>query len=507
VCSCFSLLTSVFPIARVFFRIQLGYSEGWNIYNTTTLVNHQLLYPVRYGWTTVNYPMLSFAVLAVLHHFTHEYLFTARALSLVGLAGSCILVAAIVRILGASRQLSVLAGFFCLSLFATNAGGYFGMDDPQILAQVFFLAGLLLYLWRRNSRLAIAGVALLFVIGGSIKHNPIEFPLAVLIDTALVAPRRALWFSLCGLGLAGAAIALNIHFGGPYFVTQMLTPRSWTPAKTLDCLVTALGPVLIPFLAVLPMAFVLRKDKQRRIISILLVTSLLLGGYFGGGSGVSINALFGALLAIAIMAGLLWERLWKLDRTQIGDRDSGQSRNCGVLNQRCAKWPFVAKTSWLNKPPCLRYAPAYFFAWLIIPWLLVPAIASGFNRNQWDPLRRLSETAAAERRFDYETAMLHNLPGPAICESLLRCYFAGKPYIFDPFNTTRLIQFGKLDPKPMIEGLRQQRYAAVQFDYPVQKERSSERFDPAIVGAIEQSYVPALVNEDGEIYVPRTKPR
>jgi hypothetical protein len=103
--------------------------------------------------------------------------------------------------------------------------------------------------------------------------------------------------------------------------------------------------------------------------------------------------------------------------------------------------------------------------------------------------------------------MLHNLPGPAICESLLRCYFAGKPYIFDPFNTTRLIQFGKLDPKPMIEGLRQQRYAAVQFDYPVQKERSSERFDPAIVGAIEQSYVPALVNEDGEIYVPRTKPR
>lgn len=165
VCSCVTLLTAVFPVSRAGFRAEVFYSEGWNVYNAQTLVNHQLLYPVRYGWTSVNYPMLSFAILALLHRVTHDYLFTARALSLAGLAGTCVLVGAIVRILGGSRQASVLAGLFCLAVFATDATPFVASDDPQMLALVFFLAGLLVYVWRRESLMAIAAAALLFVIG------------------------------------------------------------------------------------------------------------------------------------------------------------------------------------------------------------------------------------------------------------------------------------------------------------------------------------------------------
>jgi hypothetical protein len=43
------------------------------------------------------------------------------------------------------------------------------------------------------------------------------------------------------------------------------------------------------------------------------------------------------------------------------------------------------------------------------------------------------------------------------------------------------------------------------LDSPIQQERQSERFDPAVEAAIEQNYVPALTNADGEIYVPRTR--
>jgi hypothetical protein len=55
----------------------------------------------------------------------------------------------------------------------------------------------------------------------------------------------------------------------------------------------------------------------------------------------------------------------------------------------------------------------------------------------------------------------------------------------------------------MLEDLRRGRYAAVQFDEPIKQERQSERWDPAILAAIEANYVAAVVNADGEIYVPK----
>ena len=454
--------------------MEVTYSEGWNIYNAAAVADHRLLYPVQYGWTTVNYPMLSFAVLAQLHRFTHDYLFTSRALSLVGLALSCILIGAILRVLGTSRQNSLLGGFFCLALFATDADIFFGTDDPQMFAQVFFLAGLLLYVWRRANMLALAGAALLFVIGGSIKPNAIDIPLAVLIDLALLAPWRALWFSVSGCGLAAISVALNTHFGGPYFWAQEVMPRTWTWAKACAGLLDMLGPLLLPLVAATYTAYVLRQEKRLRIASIFLITSIAVGGFFSGGAGVSINAFFSALLAMTILCGLLWDRMWK---------------------------------TLFDKTRQLAWTPPVLFVWLMIPWLLVPAITSGFVRDQWDPLSRLQETAAEEKRFQFEVSKLRSLPGTAICESLMRCYYADKPYVIDPFNATRLIHFGLIDPKPIIDRLRRHKYAAVQLDVAIQDEDSEDRFDPAIVAAIKENYVPALVNEDGEIYVPRAKPR
>jgi hypothetical protein len=492
VCCIFSLLVAFVPVARACYRVELNYSEGWNVYNTMTLVNHLPLYPERYGWTTVNYPMLWFAILAQLHRVTHEYLFTARALSLIGLAGTSVLAGAVVRVLGASRQAALLAGFYCLALFATDADAYVGVDDPQMFAQIFFLAGLLLYLWRRYDFLAISGAALLFVVGGSIKHNPVDIPLAVLIDLGIAAPRRALWFLLNVLGLAAVSVALNVHFGGPYFLAQLLIPRSWSLGKVLLTQMVVLGPLLVPFLAAVYAAYLLRRDRQLRIASILLATSFLLGSYFAGGRGVSINALFSVLIAIAILTGLLWERLWNPE----GMQDGGER----------LRWPSAASGRRLDAPGYAEWAPALLFAWLLIPWLLVPAISSGFDRDQWEPLRRLRETATAQRRFDSEVARLRSLPGPAICESLLRCYFAGKPYVLDPFNTARLIQLGKVDPGPIVEDLRKRRFAAVQFD-DTDPQAHSERFDPAIEAAIQANYAPTTVDQEVAIYAPRTAPR
>jgi hypothetical protein len=466
ICAGLVLLMAVYPFARACLRFEVGYNEGWNVYNASTVVHDGLLYGARPGWTTVNYPMLSFVVVAGLERVTHDLLFTGRALSLLGLLGSSVLVGAIVRRLGGSLRAAVLAGLYCLAVFCTDADAYVGQDDPQMLAQMFFLGGLLVYLWRRDSLRAIAAAAALFVVGGSIKHNPIDFPLAVLFDLALIAPWRALWFSGCGLVLAGVSVALNVRFGGTYFVSQLLAPRSYSTGRALGHLLDVFGPLLLPFAVAVGLAFAVRHDRRRRIAAILLGTSLVIGVYFSGGRGVSINMLFSAVLATAILLGLFWD--------EAGAR----------------KW------RWLGR----GFAPLLLFGWLLIPWLLVPRIVTG----DWNPAHRLQEDVAAEARFAGETAFLRAQSGPALCESLLRCYFAGKPFVYDPFNATRLIELHRLDETPMLEDLRRGRYTAVQFDEPIEQERQSERWNPAILAAIEANYVPAVVNADGEIYVPKT---
>jgi hypothetical protein len=463
ICAIFALLTALVPVVRACYRVELNYNEGWNVYNAAFVVQHRTLYPVRYDWVLTDYPMLSFEVVAALHRVTHEYLFTSRALSLLGLLASSVLVGAIVRRLGGSRQSALLAGCFCLALFTTDADAYMGIDDPEMFAEPFFLGGLLLYLGGRDSVLRLGGAALLCVVGGSIKHTPIDFPLAILLDLTLIGPWRAAWFALCGLGLAALSIWLHLHFGGPYFLAQLLAHREWMAWKAARDLMLVVGPILLPFGVAAVTGWRLLPDRRRRIAAIQLLASVAIGGYFGGGHGVSINALFSVLFGVSILLGLMW-----------GEAQEGGWRLAG--------------------------RPLLLFGWLLIPWMLVPGIVSG----EWNPVARLRALPAAERRFDRETALLRTrTDGPVLCESLLRCYFGGKPYIYDGFNATRLIGMGKLNPQSMLEDLQRGRYAAVQLDDPLPLAYQSERFDPRIVRAVEENYVPALVNEDGEIYVPK----
>jgi len=462
-CACFALATFIVPVTRACFRVEVGYNEGWNIYNARIVADHYLLYPARYSWTTVNYPMLSFFVMAQLHRLTHEYLFTARAVSLLSLICCSVLVGAIVCRLGGLWQASTLAAFYCLALFCTDANTYVGQNDPQMFAQVFFMAGLLLYLRWRESPFIIACAALLFVIGGCIKHNPIDFPLAVLLELTLVSLSRALWFSAWGIAFTGVAVALNIHYGGPAFLSQLLAPRGYQVSKIFDQVLNVFGPILLPFCIAVYMAFKVRKNEPQRIAAILLATSLIVGAYFDGGQGVSINALFTALLATAILIGLFF---------------SGISST---------QWKCAAR-------PMATYAPLLLFSWLLIPLTI---------SGNWNLVRSLRETAMAQQRFDEDVALLHSQTGPALCESLLRCYFAGKPYIYDPFNATRLIHFGKLDSTVIVEDVHRQRFGAIQLSEPIQDEHNSERFDPAIITAIEMNYTPALEHEDAVIYVPK----
>jgi len=115
-----------------------------------------------------------------------------------------------------------------------------------------------------------------------------------------------------------------------------------------------------------------------------------------------------------------------------------------------------------------------------------------------------SQLRESERRFEAEVSFLAAQPGPAICESMLRCYYAGKPFVYDPFNSTSLVRFGKLDSKDIVAQITQKKYGAIQTELPVSDfPRPNDRFPNDVLNAISRYYSASWRDEYCVIYVPR----
>lgn len=455
--------TAIYPVIRAFFRVEITYNEGWNVYNASALANHHVLYPASYGWTTVNYPILSFAIAAGLHRFTHDYLFTARALSLIATMMCGVFAGLIVRKVTNSSRAGWFTGAYGIAVFCSLTDFYVGQDDPQMLALAFFMGALLLYVSRSESWFGIPSVAALFVIGGNIKHDPLAFPAAVLLDLLLRrAWRRAAWFCVCGAVFAAISVGLNLHFGGPGFFMQLAAPRAFSWTKGWLQLLDIFGPLLLPFALAFCAAVNGMRNDRVRVLSLLLFVGLVLGLVFGSGAGVSVNAQFPAMLAVVLLSGVGLVRILR-----------GEWKWAGWRVRVCA--------------------PAAMLVWLVIPLEVC---------STWNIFGELRKTAKKERLFDKDVAFLREQSGSALCESLLRCYFAGKAYEYDPFNATRLIQFGKLDDSVIVDALDQHLYGAVQLDDP-SSDAFPDRFDGRIASAIRQNYRPALVHGGSDVYLPR----
>jgi hypothetical protein len=471
-CGALALFTAWMPVYRGTLRLEIKYNEGWNAYNAATVAEHSLLYPVRYGWTMANYPSFSFVAIAGLARYTHEYLFTGRALSLCSLLLSCVLAGAIVTRLTASRRHGLLTAMLCLALFCANADTYVAMNEPQMFAQLFFMAALLVYLRGPERPASLVLCALLIVLGGNVKHNLIDFPLAIAIDLALRSRRRLLLFVGAALLFELAAFQLNLYVGGPHFLGQLLVPRLYTLVRLVNSVWDYYMPLLIPVVAAIAAALRAARSPERRVLALLLAASLAVGIFFAGGDGVSINTFFSSTLAIAMLLGLFLH----------------------PAGAPAGGWAALARRREL-------IAPAALFAWMLVPMACNEIL---FPREQ------LAQLQTAQQYYSEEVQLLRSQPGPALCESILRCYDAGKPYVLDPFNATSLIKFGKLDQNVLVQGIQDRRYAAVQFDKRPNADglpkAPDERFTRAVLEAVRDNYRPVLVHADCTIYLP-AKPR
>jgi hypothetical protein len=118
----------------------------------------------------------------------------------------------------------------------------------------------------------------------------------------------------------------------------------------------------------------------------------------------------------------------------------------------------------------------------------------------------LSDLPVRQRLFDAEVSFLVAQPGPAICESLIMCYAAGKVHIIDPFTFRKLVKLGIENSSALVKQIAEKKYGAFQTEASV-AQKTAERFPDDVLDAIDRYYVEALKGPGCHIYVPRVEPK
>jgi hypothetical protein len=445
-----AVLVLVEPLLRLTQQVPGDYGEGWNAYHALHWSQGLSLYPDPTSTFTNNYPPLSFLAVSWLGALAGDHIVAGRILAFLSFLLVVLAAYRIVLLLTRSAWCGLTAALW-LTVFC---GGFVrsrvGAADPQWLGHAFMTWALLLALAGEPKPRRLAGVMALMLAGGLVKHNLFALPLALTAWLAIAHRRLLLPWLLGGvLATLGAVLVCQLVFG-PNFLPSLFAieaSRAFSVVKMLKfgtATLVLLSPTLL--LAVL---LIVRWPYEPGVLplGLYVLTSLVLGVAFLGGEGAARNHILDLATASSIAAGVALGHLF---------RATGRE---------------PART-WFRRAVLLL--------------LLVPpsvAMAGAAKRLVANP------TLVAEWRNEAagDIAALRAQPGPALCESLALCYWAGKPAGVDFFSTGQRLASGALSVEDFLASIREHRYGAVQLEWA----RLGGRTDDATV----RSYrVPDTVN-------------
>ncbi|WP_323989201.1 hypothetical protein [Nguyenibacter sp. L1] len=418
------LLTA--PLLALSDHVSTNYNEGWNAYLALRALAHdpaRPLYPPPGSMVFNNYPPLSFPLVGLLGRLTGDMIVAGRIVALAALLAGGALVACCVRRMGGRRDAALAAGLMLPLFVCTGFSAYVGIDDPQWLAHALMLGGLAVLLG--GARPAAPSVrravlaALLVAAGGFVKHNLIALPLAA---TAWLAwhDRRAL-AAWCGAGLVAVlgGFALARWLYGPAFLTDLLHhDRVLSARQVLDGvakLPAMAGPLLaagLLWLRPAPGGGGTPAGRGRVLVLLFLALALVTGLAQRLGDGVNYNAQFETLIAACLATGLVLAR----------DPADGRFWRLGFGRLGFGRW---------------RLSPARLALVAAMPAL---AIAPFRLAHDLDAVRA---RPAEARQWQAAIGRLRAAPGPAACETLALCYWAGKDETVDFFNLTQAMLVGR----------------------------------------------------------------
>jgi hypothetical protein len=402
------------------------------------------LYPPAASYFVDNYPPLSFYVVGLLGRVTGDMIVAGRIGSLLSFLAVAAGIAWVVQIMGAGRQAAVLAALFFAAMLLV-ATDYVGMDDPQMLGHALDMAALLLLLRGRDWP-----AALVFVIAIFVKHNLVAMPLAAALWLVLQDRHRGarfvaagIVFSLLGLG------AFRLVYGSS-LLSHLASARMYSPALVESAVGAWLVWAAIPLFIVLRLAAIARRERFVQFALLYVVVAVAIGIAFSGGAGVDANVFFDADIALALGIALALER-------------SGATWAAAVLILPLLAGLYVASDS---------------------TWR---------DRDFW-----LHPMAADMAETQGDIAFLKARKGPALCETLAFCYWAGKDEEVDVFNVGQEIASGARSDYQLDCMLEGRAFSAIEFD-------SLDAFSltPGLKRALLHAYRIDHADDEGVFLVPR----
>ena len=406
-----------------------NYSEGWNAFHADRVAVGAPLYTGN-PLTPVNYPFVSFYLIAWLSPWLGGVLMAGRLLNLASLGITALGVGCMVRRLGGERSDAAMAALAALGFCALQAPQWIAVDDPQALGQAFMILALACHVGGMPTRRRLLATALLVAFGAFTKHNLLGVPIAVTLDIGINHRR---WLVSWCLFLAATLllfIAAGYVIGGGHFLAELLTPREWHWTNLIRHTRKFLICFELPVLA----AVILLSARLPQAQGVLLrgygMGSSASSVAFAGGDGVSYNIFLDTTVFLAISVGVGLSR-WR---------------------------------SLLAGPKSRRVTYMLLPVFLLSPLLVRSPV----------PLSRLSELGSYGRPFAAEAAdfaaarrLLAERPGAAICESLLLCWSAGKSLVLDPFNSYQQFRTGSLDETGLLAAIARRGFAAIQVRSPI----------------------------------------
>jgi hypothetical protein len=308
------------------------------------------------------------------------------------------------------------------------------MDDPQLLGHAMQLGALLLLL---RDRVMIA--AALFAISLFIKHNLLAMPLAAGLWLLLQDRRAGLHFLLWGLAFALSGLVLFQLVFDTSLLDALASPRLSSLAN-LQAAILHLWWAPLPILAMAGFW----PDRHGLFCALYGGLALLLGLGFAAGDGVDANAFFDLGIALSLTLGLVVER---------------------------GRWPVLAAAS-------------------ALPLLIF--LALNFQDNNFFFTRDFARASARDISF------LKSRPGPALCDQLSLCLWAGKGADVDVFNVGEAIKTGARESAPLVHIIDDHRFATLQLI-------DMDGLGPDVRRAIEKNYRIDHSDDNGDFLVAATR--
>jgi hypothetical protein len=506
---------------RMLYLTSIDYNEGWNVFQTLKILKGEPLYGSLSGFplVLVNYPPLSFFIIGGLSFFTGSILLTGRIVAYISLLALSYLIFKIIENLTSQKTAALLGALLWLAIIGRMAGNYVGMHDPQLLANTFSLGAFYFYFkWEDTLTFQKVCVLAFFCsLAMFVKHLSITVPIALGI-TLLFNNRKSFWiFTLSGIMISSLMFLGSwLYAGRDLFFNFLDLSRALSNRKLLEEIISLfrthfLGVVFLPFLVLLIIG-----HKKWFPIAMYFVLSFILGFYVTRGVGVDRNAWFDFFIASAIVFGLFaagTRRQRQRNTSYIGKRRSS-FRNwlpglaiifSGLVTNEFVLAQFLSSDGVLERSTILRIRILQTFIVLsgflllvakdriaallrnrflfyVILFSLILPFSIGFK----DSLKKVfhyERLKQQEELYRKDVELLKSIQGPALFEESLLGFHAEKEFLFDSFNASQMMVYGRIPEHILTDKINQKYFRAIILTFDLEKELTRlnrDRIDPII---------------------------